>query len=382
MAIATAMQRKTGLGARVGAGRELVALGMSNLVVSLFRGYPVTGSFSRTSVNAACGAKTKLSAVVSSLICAAVLVCLTPALFYLPKFALSAIVLQSVLNLVDVPEAVFLWNTSKREFAAFCTVLVASLTLGFEAGLAGGIVVSWMGAVLHVTLPKVSLLRLLPPGLSSSSAAPAAAAFVDAPSSGAGAADVMLLKLSGNVWFSTSEAVEQALEVARDLFQPSAVVLVLDEAAQVDASGIAALSNMADSVFKSSGLALLVTGLGASTTRALERAREANLHLAETWNFAPLVMGIAADKPPSLLGFRDVDAALEYCADKCKPRSEAAFFGEAAAGLLDDARLRAWRADDGSPETAPNVCRLPSFARGAAGLPFEVVLADQRFVPV
>jgi len=214
MAIATAMQRRTGLGTALGAlhrargeraltrawpamsvpGRELVALGVSNLAVSVFMGYPVTGSFSRTTVNAACGASSKLASAVSSLVVAVVLLVLTPALFYLPKFALSAIVLQSVVNLVDVAEAALLYRTSKREFVAFVTVLVVSLTLGFETGLTAGVVVSWMAAMLHTHVPRVSLLRKR------------ARVFVDAPSSNTDCVDVAIVRLGGNLWFSAVRA--------------------------------------------------------------------------------------------------------------------------------------------------------------------------------
>ena len=184
-------------------GRELVALGVSNLAVSVFMGYPVTGSFSRTTVNAACGASSKLASAVSSLVVAVVLLFLTPALFYLPKFALSAIVLQSVVNLVDVAEAALLYRTSKREFIAFVTVLVVSLTLGFETGLTAGVVVSWMAAMLHTHVPRVSLLRKR------------ARVFVDAPSSNTDCVDVAIVRLGGNLWFSAVRPALRAPCIAR-----------------------------------------------------------------------------------------------------------------------------------------------------------------------
>jgi len=46
---------------KIHANRELIALGLANFVGSFFSAYPVTGSFSRTAVNANAGAKTPLS---------------------------------------------------------------------------------------------------------------------------------------------------------------------------------------------------------------------------------------------------------------------------------------------------------------------------------
>ena len=364
--------------------------GLSNVAVSMFMGYPVTGSFSRTSVNTSCGASSKLSFVISSLVVGIVLFWMTPALFYLPKFALSAIVLLSVINLVDVAEAAFLWYTSKREFFSFITVLVLSLTLGFETGLLCGIIVSWMGAgmhfhhffalcvyinpsspallkntsVLHVQIPRVSLLRMR-----------GNMNFVDVPKSGAVCADVALVKLSGNIWFASCEVVEQAVQTVQRLFAPSATIIVMEHSALVDASGMTTLDNIAETIKKKSGIPLMLTGLGPGSLRALERAREAQPHLAESWNLAPRIGGISTDKPPNLLGFPTVHDALDYCSDSLLAKSDMLQFSDEALALVDHARLVAWRTNDTSPEVDANLCRYPSFARSVV---IQVVV-DERY---
>lgn len=48
--------------------QELAALGVSNIVTSLFGGFPIAGSLSRTVVNVSSGAKTQISALFSALI--------------------------------------------------------------------------------------------------------------------------------------------------------------------------------------------------------------------------------------------------------------------------------------------------------------------------
>lgn len=49
----------------VSANQELVGQGLSNIVSGFFSGYAVSGSFSRTAVNYAAGAKTGFAAVVT-----------------------------------------------------------------------------------------------------------------------------------------------------------------------------------------------------------------------------------------------------------------------------------------------------------------------------
>lgn len=54
---------KTAKGQKVDASQEMIAIGLSNILGSFFSSFAVTGSFSRTAVNAASGVHTALSGV-------------------------------------------------------------------------------------------------------------------------------------------------------------------------------------------------------------------------------------------------------------------------------------------------------------------------------
>ena len=58
--------------------KELIALGLGNLIGSFFQTYPATGGFSRTAVNDQANAKTPLAAIISAFIVALTLLFLTP----------------------------------------------------------------------------------------------------------------------------------------------------------------------------------------------------------------------------------------------------------------------------------------------------------------
>ena len=70
---------------RVRPSQELVALGMCNMICSQFKGYPVTGSFSRTAVNAEVGSRSPLSAAFAAIVVGLVLMFLTYYIQYLPS---------------------------------------------------------------------------------------------------------------------------------------------------------------------------------------------------------------------------------------------------------------------------------------------------------
>lgn len=64
---------------------ELKALGMTNMGGSIFQSFLVMGAFGRSAVNESSGAKSQLSGVVATFVVVLLLLCIMPALFYLPK---------------------------------------------------------------------------------------------------------------------------------------------------------------------------------------------------------------------------------------------------------------------------------------------------------
>ncbi len=65
--------------------QEVLAVGVSNVVGAFFGGFAVTGSFSRSAVNAAAGARTPLSGLFSCLVVVVSLFALTRALYFVPE---------------------------------------------------------------------------------------------------------------------------------------------------------------------------------------------------------------------------------------------------------------------------------------------------------
>lgn len=66
------------------ANRELVALGLANVIGGCFMGIPGFGGYGRSKLNAATGAKTPMSSVLLSLITLICILFLLPYFYYLP----------------------------------------------------------------------------------------------------------------------------------------------------------------------------------------------------------------------------------------------------------------------------------------------------------
>jgi MFS superfamily sulfate permease-like transporter len=71
-------------GIQLSANRELVALGVANLVGACFTALPAFGGYGRSKVNASTGGKTPMSSVFLSIITIISILYLLPAFYYLP----------------------------------------------------------------------------------------------------------------------------------------------------------------------------------------------------------------------------------------------------------------------------------------------------------
>jgi MFS superfamily sulfate permease-like transporter len=68
----------------VSANRELVALGVANMLGGLFMSIPAFGGYGRSKVNASTGGKTPMSSVFLSLITVFCVLFLLPYFYYIP----------------------------------------------------------------------------------------------------------------------------------------------------------------------------------------------------------------------------------------------------------------------------------------------------------
>lgn len=146
----------------VDADQELVALGAANLVAFGSGGYPVTGGFSRTAVNAQAGARTGLASAITAIAIGVSLLFLTPLFHYLPKAVLAAIVMTAVAGLVDVGELRHLWRVKRSDAALLVATFVVTLFAGIEEGIAVGVALSIALFVQRSTRPHHAVLGRLP----------------------------------------------------------------------------------------------------------------------------------------------------------------------------------------------------------------------------
>ena len=259
------------------AATELRALGVTNCGTACFRGFAVTGSFSRTAVNVDAGASSGVSGAVAAVVVGIACLVLTPMLAYLPMVCLAAIILSAVGNLLEVKEAAAYFRTSAREFTVFCVVFLCVLAVGVEAGLAIGIMCSWaltLSSLQWEHTPGVLLVR--PPhgrGWQDVATACDAKHVRDADK-------VLVLAVHGDISFAGADALSAAVQEGVGVFHPTAVVLDLTACSRCDTSGVTALHSLVESVRAEGGVHVVRGGVRGALATAVARMIEAHLPAA------------------------------------------------------------------------------------------------------
>eukprot|EP00927_Polykrikos_kofoidii_P054744 TRINITY_DN4911_c0_g1_i1.p1 TRINITY_DN4911_c0_g1~~TRINITY_DN4911_c0_g1_i1.p1 ORF type:complete len:870 (-),score=163.18 TRINITY_DN4911_c0_g1_i1:43-2652(-) len=135
--------------------QELVALGMANIGGAVMSGYPTTGSFSRTAVNAMLGATSLFSCLMSSVVVFLAVFLLLPAIAKLPMTSLAPIIIQGAIGVINVSDFVVAWNASRAEFVVMFSTFVVSLALSVKEGLLVGFVMSVLKTMNELANPNL-----------------------------------------------------------------------------------------------------------------------------------------------------------------------------------------------------------------------------------
>lgn len=157
-AIARSMATQTGQ--RLDSNQEFVGQGLSNLAAGFFSGYPCAGSFSRSAVNFKAGAKTRVSAIFSALFVLISVFILAPAAAFLPRSALSGVLIVTALGMLDFGEIRRIIRGARDDAGILGVTLLGTLFLNIEFAVLAGILLSFALYIRRTSVPQV--ISLLP----------------------------------------------------------------------------------------------------------------------------------------------------------------------------------------------------------------------------
>ncbi|KAF2225056.1 sulfate transporter family-domain-containing protein [Elsinoe ampelina] len=149
----------------VSPNRELVALGVANIIGGLFMALPAFGGYGRSKVNASTGGKTPMSSIFLSLITVICILFLLPYFYYIPKGVLSAMISVVAYSLIEeAPHDIsFFWRISGySELLLMLLIFLTTFLWNLRIGIFAGIALSLLRLLRHSTRPRIQILGRVP----------------------------------------------------------------------------------------------------------------------------------------------------------------------------------------------------------------------------
>ncbi|KAI8942890.1 hypothetical protein NX059_000930 [Plenodomus lindquistii] len=149
--------------------QELVYLGFTNFFNSFFSSMPVGGAMSRTAVNSESGVQSPTYGLIAGSVVILSIFKLSPALYWIPKATLAAIIVTAVWHIVLPPRVFYAyWRTSLVDFTtsmlAFWLTLFVSSEVGIGTAVGFNIAYHLLFSAFH-RVPRLTTLTLSPPTL-------------------------------------------------------------------------------------------------------------------------------------------------------------------------------------------------------------------------
>ncbi|MDP3482166.1 MAG: solute carrier family 23 protein, partial [Sulfuricella sp.] len=221
---------------RIDGNQEFIGQGLSNLIGSFFSGYASSGSFNRSGVNFASGAKTPLATVFAAVFLVLIVLLVAPLASYLPTAAMAGILFLVAWGLIDFHHIATITRTSRAETVVLWVTLVGTL-INLEKGIFVGIILSLALYLYRTSRPAI--VPVVP--------APEEGAyhFVDAKGHEE-CPQVRMLRINGSIFFGAVDHVQGALQQIDEINPDQKTVLITGSAINfVDVAGAEMLAQEA-----------------------------------------------------------------------------------------------------------------------------------------
>jgi len=239
---------------------ELIGQGVANIVSPLFGGLPATGAIARTATNVRSGAKTPVAGIIHALTLLAIVLFAAPLVKHVPLAALAAILMIVAYNMGDWEEIPEILKLSTADIAVWLLTLtltvVTDLTFAVEVGMV-------LAALTFIR--KVSRTTTV---------SPVTKDYVEDSRvhvlQGKDIPDYAIVyRIHGPFLFGATDKFSDILHSIDKL--PPIVILRLRNMTAIDATGLGAIRDLADSLH-ASGRSLLLCGAREQPSKLMKQA--------------------------------------------------------------------------------------------------------------
>lgn len=221
--------------------RELVGQGLASMAAGAFGGMPATGAIARTAVNVRSGARTRVAAIVHSLLLLGVVYLATGPVSAIPLSALAGVLVVTSFRMISIKTVRQVLRSTKSDAVTFVLTAVVTVCFDLIEAVEIGILFAAFFA-LRVVARRSSVVREELPGPHRP-----------------GDDRIALLRLDGAMFFGAAERISNAITDA-DRHDVSVVIIRMSQVGMLDATGAHTLVEIAEEL-EERGIVVIIKGV-------------------------------------------------------------------------------------------------------------------------
>jgi SulP family sulfate permease len=221
--------------------RELVGQGLASITSGAFGGMPATGAIARTAVNVRSGARTRVSAIVHSLILLAVVYLATAPVSAIPLSALAGVLMVTSFRMISAGTIRKILRSTRSDALTFLLTAVITVCFDLIEAVEIGIVVAAFFALRGVARRSSVVREELPDP------------------SKPGDEQIALLRLDGAMFFGVAERISSAI-IDTDHPHTSVVIIRMSQLGMLDATGAHTLAQICTEL-EARGITVIIKGV-------------------------------------------------------------------------------------------------------------------------
>jgi len=156
VSIARAVALKSGQ--HIDGNQEFIGQGLANIVGSFFSSYASSGSFTRSGINYAAGARTPMAGIFAAAVLALIVLLVAPLAAYLPIPAMAGILLIVAWRLIDWHHIRTIFESSRSEMLVLVATFLATLFVELEFAIYVGVMLSLVIYLMRTSRPRIVTL--------------------------------------------------------------------------------------------------------------------------------------------------------------------------------------------------------------------------------
>lgn len=255
--------------------RELVGQGLASIFSGVFGGMPATGAVARTAVNVRSGGRTRVAAILHSLVLLVIVYLAASIVSLIPLAALAGVLMVTAARMVSVATVRSVVGSTRSDTVVFIVTAVITVSFDLIVAVGIGIVVAGFFALRALSRSGGAIREALPaPGQQ-------------------GDEHIALFRLDGSLFFGAAERMLATMTGVRDV---DVVIIRMSQLQTLDATGARVIAELVNALERR-GITVLVKGIQPQHLRLVTR------------------VGVIDSLRHQKHLFTDLDAAVEHARD-------------------------------------------------------------------